>query len=298
MATLQAEQDEYNAEGIQWEPIPYFNNTIVLELIEGKPGVYSLLDDLGQVGGRNDDIVDKSAFRSDSKSGGDKALQQLNTKLSKHEHYISKKVNDGTFGIRHFAGDVMYSSEGLVAANTDRLGIDLVQLMTRSKGLPLMAKLFQDDRSAEEKKRKPPTASQSFRQSVQDLIQTLSITQCHYVRCILSNNQKKPVTIDPEVVQHQVRYLGLVENTRVKRAGWAYRETYENFLNRFRYVFLTPPLLHLAMVPLGPCPLYIYSIFALHTRSLNTFRFYFFAEFFRRRLGLPEKTTTSTRCNS
>ena len=34
--TLKAEQEEYNQEGIKWEPIKYFNNQIVCELIEGK----------------------------------------------------------------------------------------------------------------------------------------------------------------------------------------------------------------------------------------------------------------------
>jgi len=35
-----------------------------------------------------------------------------------------------------------------------------------------------------------------------------------------------------EVVHHQVTYLGLMENLRVRRAGFAYRRKYELFLNR------------------------------------------------------------------
>ncbi len=33
--TIKAEQEEYNKEGIKWEPIKYFNNKIVCDLIEG-----------------------------------------------------------------------------------------------------------------------------------------------------------------------------------------------------------------------------------------------------------------------
>jgi myosin-1 len=33
--TIKAEQEEYNKEGIKWEPIQYFNNKIVCDLIEG-----------------------------------------------------------------------------------------------------------------------------------------------------------------------------------------------------------------------------------------------------------------------
>ena len=34
--TLKAEQDEYAAEGIKWEPIEFFNNQICCDLIESK----------------------------------------------------------------------------------------------------------------------------------------------------------------------------------------------------------------------------------------------------------------------
>ena len=34
---------------------------------------------------------------------------------------------------------------------------------------------------------------------------------------------------------HQVRYLALLENVRVRRAGYAYRQFYEKFY--YRYVF-------------------------------------------------------------
>ena len=33
--TIKAEQEEYNKEGIKWEPIKYFNNKVVCDLIEG-----------------------------------------------------------------------------------------------------------------------------------------------------------------------------------------------------------------------------------------------------------------------
>lgn len=32
--------------------------------------------------------------------------------------------------------------------------------------------------------------------------------------------------------RHQVAYLGLLENVRVRRAGFAYRQPYERFLQR------------------------------------------------------------------
>ena len=42
-----AEQEEYQAEGIKWTSIPFFNNRIVCELLDGaRPaGVFRILDD-------------------------------------------------------------------------------------------------------------------------------------------------------------------------------------------------------------------------------------------------------------
>lgn len=39
---------------------------------------------------------------------------------------------------------------------------------------------------------------------------------------------------DNSLVTHQVRYLGLLENVRVRRAGFAYRQFYDKFFYRYR----------------------------------------------------------------
>lgn len=39
---------------------------------------------------------------------------------------------------------------------------------------------------------------------------------------------------DNELVRHQVQYLGLMENLRVRRAGFAYRRSYDLFLKRYK----------------------------------------------------------------
>lgn len=37
-----------------------------------------------------------------------------------------------------------------------------------------------------------------------------------------------------QIILHQVKYLGLMENLRVRRAGFAYRRPYEQFLQRYK----------------------------------------------------------------
>lgn len=54
----------------------------------------------------------------------------------------------------------------------------------------------------------------------------------YYVRCIKPNEMKSPVLFDEARCQHQVAYLGLLENVMVRRAGFAYRQQYPRFLQR------------------------------------------------------------------
>jgi len=55
------EQEEYVREGIKWNPINYFNNKIVCELIEGKnpPGIFLVFDDVARSVGATTDGADK-----------------------------------------------------------------------------------------------------------------------------------------------------------------------------------------------------------------------------------------------
>lgn len=53
-------------------------------------------------------------------------------------------------------------------------------------------------------------------------------------RCIKPNDQKAAQAFTDSLVCHQVRYLGLMENVRVRRAGYAFRQTYEPCLERYK----------------------------------------------------------------
>ncbi|GFS50736.1 unconventional myosin-Ib [Trichonephila inaurata madagascariensis] len=48
------------------------------------------------------------------------------------------------------------------------------------------------------------------------------------------NELKQPMIFEMALVQHQVRYLGLMENTRMRKHGYAHRQDYESFLQRYK----------------------------------------------------------------
>ena len=81
---------------------------------------------------------------------------------------------------------------------------------------------------------RPVTAGTNFKSQVQTLMDTLSKCAPHYIRCIKPNDVKKAGVFNDEMNLHQIRYLGLLENVRVRRAGFAFRQTFDRFLTRYK----------------------------------------------------------------
>ncbi len=48
------------------------------------------------------------------------------------------------------------------------------------------------------------------------------------------NERKAALTVEESSLRHQIRYLGLLENVRVRRAGYCNRQTFEDFLLRYK----------------------------------------------------------------
>ncbi|XP_058301312.1 unconventional myosin-Id isoform X9 [Hylobates moloch] len=99
---LKQEQEEYQREGIPWKHIDYFNNQIIVDLVEQQhKGIIAILDD---------------ACMNVGKVTDEMFLEALNSKLGKHGHFSSRKLCasdkilefDRDFRIRHYAGDVVF----------------------------------------------------------------------------------------------------------------------------------------------------------------------------------------------
>ena len=61
---------------------------------------------------------------------------------------------------------------------------------------------------------------------------TLMASDPHYIRTIKSNDKKMGGLFQEDLVRNQVKYLGLLENIRVRRAGYCYRKDFGTFLQR------------------------------------------------------------------
>nr|KAJ3423287.1 Unconventional myosin-Ie [Polyrhizophydium stewartii] len=216
--TLKSEQEEYQREGIKWTPIDYFNNKIVVDLIESKkpPGVMAILDDVC------------FTMHAVTEGADVKFLQKLDGAVRGHKHY---QGNQSQFIIHHYAGSVTYDCDGFTEANKDTLFKDLIQLMQGTTS-PFIRTLFPEEIDDSDKKR-PTTVSFKIKNQTQELVDTLMRCVPSYVRCIKPNETKRAKDWDSKRVEHQVRYLNLKENIKVRRAGFCYRNTFDKFLRRF-----------------------------------------------------------------
>ncbi|XP_045484063.1 unconventional myosin IC isoform X1 [Pieris rapae] len=224
--TLKQEQEEYLREGIEWEPVEYFNNIVICDLIEARHrGIISILDDECL---RPGDATDLSF------------LEKLTQKLDGHAHFKSHQKADARtqklmgrdeFCLVHYAGEVTYNVNTFIEKNNDLLFRDMQNLMSAS-GNTTVGCCFKDLNLRS--KKRPETAITQFKISLNELIKILSSKEPSYIRCIKPNDYKTPMQFDEKLVSHQVKYLGLMENLRVRRAGFAYRRTYEAFLERYK----------------------------------------------------------------
>uniref|UniRef100_A0A4W5RKC3 Myosin IG n=1 Tax=Hucho hucho TaxID=62062 RepID=A0A4W5RKC3_9TELE len=161
------EQDEYQREGIIWQHIDYFNNQIIVDLVEQPhQGIISVLDEACLSVGKVTDTV---------------CLESMDAKLGQHPHYTSRKLtpSDKTmefhrdFRIRHYAGDVTYSIEGFLDKNKDPLFQDFKRLIYNSSN-PVLKEMWPDGQlSITEVTKRPLTAATLFKNSIVALVEKL-----------------------------------------------------------------------------------------------------------------------------
>ncbi|XP_025831898.1 myosin-IA isoform X2 [Agrilus planipennis] len=227
---LKQEQEEYQKEGIEWTHIDYFNNQIICELVDAPhKGILAIMDEAClNVGKVTDEML----------------LEAMDKKLKDHKHYSSRQTKPAEktlkhkvhFKITHYAGDVTYSINGFLDKNKDPLFQDFKRLLYHSKDPNLKSMWPEGAQHISETTKRPQTAGTLFKNSMAALVQNLMNKEPHYVRCIKPNELKSPTHFNEERVRHQVCYLGLVENVRVRRAGFVYRQRYDIFLKRYKMI--------------------------------------------------------------
>ncbi|RQM10933.1 hypothetical protein B5M09_002481 [Aphanomyces astaci] len=260
---LEVEQDEYTREGIDWAHIRFQDNQSTLELLEGKPGgkpgVFIALDDVWRIKG--DEANRKFVSYLHSTFG-----------VTHHDSYIQPKVDAAfAFGIRHYAGDVIYDASGFNDKNNEDLNDDMKDLIKLSTNswLPSMVDsnlqaVESISRRASNKPAAPNAVSRrpsenvaaagggdkktrtlreisvgaQFRYQLQELMSKISRATPRYIRCLKPNEDKRPRTLDGAQCVRQLKYSGMMEAIQIRQKGFGLREDHDVFF--YDYLALAP----------------------------------------------------------
>ncbi|KAI3988184.1 hypothetical protein MKX01_011973 [Papaver californicum] len=226
------EQEEYTQDGIDWTKVDFEDNQDCLNLFEKKPiGLLSLLDE-------------ESNFpRATDLTFANKLKQHLNT------NPCFKGERGGAFSVCHYAGEVLYQTNGFLEKNRDPLHSGSIQLLSSCSCqlLQLFASTMQNPSPV-----KPVTplrrlsASDSQKQSVGTkfkgqlfkLMQRLEDTTPHFIRCIKPNSRQLPGMYEKDLVLQQLRCCGVLEVVRISRSGYPTRMTHQQFARRYGFLLV------------------------------------------------------------
>nr|XP_010955573.1 unconventional myosin-X [Camelus bactrianus] len=218
------EQLEYNREGLVWEDIDWIDNGECLDLIEKKLGLLALINEESHFPQATDSTL----------------LEKLHTQHANNHFYVKPRVAVNNFGVKHYAGEVQYDVRGILEKNRDTFRDDLLNLLRESR-FDFIYDLFEHVSSRNNQdtlkcgsKHRRPTVSSQFKDSLHSLMATLSSSNPFFVRCIKPNMQKMPDQFDQAVVVNQLRYSGMLETVRIRKAGYAVRRPFQDFYKRYK----------------------------------------------------------------
>ncbi|XP_012567542.1 myosin-12 isoform X2 [Cicer arietinum] len=211
------EQEEYTKEEIDWSYVEFVDNQDVLDLIEKKPGgIIALLDEACMF----------------PKSTHETFAQKMYQTYKVHKRFSKPKLSRTNFTINHYAGDVTYQADYFLDKNKDYVVAEHQALLCASK-CTFVANLFPPLPEETSKQSKFSSIGSQFKQQLQSLMETLSTTEPHYIRCVKPNTVLLPGIFENFNVLNQLRCGGVLEAIRISCAGYPTKRTFEEFLDRF-----------------------------------------------------------------
>eukprot|EP01060_Flectonema_neradi_P017288 TRINITY_DN2417_c0_g2_i2.p1 TRINITY_DN2417_c0_g2~~TRINITY_DN2417_c0_g2_i2.p1 ORF type:complete len:1291 (+),score=343.10 TRINITY_DN2417_c0_g2_i2:118-3990(+) len=209
------DMEQCKAEGVDVTDVKPPDNGPCLELLRGKSGIISLLDDECSMGTGSDDGL----------------LEKVLQTHSSHNSFAQKKLSRNSFIIHHYAASVNYTVENWLDKNKDTLRPDMKHIMRASTD-PLIARLIPEpDESA-----KKLTIGGFFKQQLMDLMDLINSTSPHWIRCVKPHPDKQPLLVHGIQTMTQLESSGVLGTVKIRKAGFPVRPTYDKFIARFKCI--------------------------------------------------------------
>ena len=244
------EVEAYIEEQIDYSEVSFVDNQDTIDIIEKRPmGILSLLEEQCLFPRSTDSSFLQKVHSSHKKNG------------------MKPQKNPNCFMVQHFAADVVYDASGWLLKNKDRLANNVEQallqsssslvqemlvLMTADESLAAAAgggggggsgrgSVSGSGRRGSSRGMAGANAflASKFKTSVGRLMSQLGQTTPYFIRCVKPNNFKEKEFFEPEIVHHQLQYLGVLDSIEIRNAGFSTRLAFEEFFHRFEV--LVPP---------------------------------------------------------
>ncbi|XP_039284577.1 unconventional myosin-IXa [Nilaparvata lugens] len=235
-------------EGIQCEVVvDYVDNVPCIDLISSlRTGLLSMLDVECSIRGSAESYIAKV-----------RAQHRHNPRL-----FEPKPLEQRTFGIQHFAGNVVYDATDFLDTNKDVVPDDLVAVFHKQScnfgfathlfGSELKALFSMDTAPRGVSFRISPTShsdllngdepvstlTQDFHTRLDNLLRTLVHARPHFVRCLRANSTETPGRFDKATIMKQIRSLQVLETVNLMAGGYPHRMRFKAF--NLRYKLLAP----------------------------------------------------------
>ncbi|CAL0318531.1 unnamed protein product [Lupinus luteus] len=149
-----------------------------------------------------------------------------------NKRFSKPKLSRTDFTVNHYAGDVTYQTELFLDKNKDYVVPEHAALLRASK-CSFVSGLFPPLPEDTTKSTKFSSVATQFKQQLQSLLETLSATEPHYIRCVKPNNLLKAGIFENINVLQQLRCGGVMEAIRISCAGYPTRKSFDEFVQRF-----------------------------------------------------------------
>ncbi|XP_067622468.1 neither inactivation nor afterpotential protein C isoform X2 [Eurosta solidaginis] len=241
---------EMEADDIPTDNFSFYDNKTALDNLLTKPdGLFYIIDDASRTSQDQDLIMDRV--------------------VEKHSQFV-KKHTATEISVAHYTGRIIYDTRAFTDINRDFVPPEMIETfrssmdenimmmftnqLTKAGNLTMPFESVQHKPEDSQRKSYPlntlsagcisqvnnlRTLAANFRFTCLTLLKTLTLSNnlgVHFVRCIRADLEYKPRAFHSDMVQQQMKALGVLDTIAGRQRGYSCRITFQEFLRRYQFL--------------------------------------------------------------